>query len=60
MLRADGGDIELVDVEGDGVIVQMRGTCAKCPSSPVTAKELVEKKLREFVSDSIYVKEVRP
>ncbi len=60
LLRADGGDIELVDVEGDGVIVQMRGTCAKCPSSPVTAKELVEKKLREFVSDSIYVKEVRP
>jgi len=60
LLRADGGDVELVDVEGDGVIVQMRGTCAKCPSSPVTAKELVEKKLREFVSDSIYVKEVRP
>jgi len=60
LLRSDGGDIELVDVEGDGVIIQMRGTCANCPSSPVTAKELVEKKLREFVSDDIYVKEVRP
>ena len=60
LLRADGGDIELVDVEGNGVIIQMRGTCAKCPSSPVTAKELVEKKLREFVSEDIYVKEVHP
>jgi len=59
LLRADGGGIELVDVEGNGVIVQMRGTCTDCPSSPITAKELVEKKLREFVGEEIYVKEVR-
>ena len=58
-LQADGGDVELVDVVGDRVLVALRGTCAGCPSASLTLKGMVESKLREFVHDSITVEEVR-
>lgn len=58
-LRADGGDIELIDVVGNRVIVAFRGTCAECPASGVTIASVVEKKLREFVSPEITVEEAR-
>ncbi len=58
-LRADGGDIELIDVVGDRVLVAFRGVCAGCPSSGVTITSVVEKKLREFVSPELLVEEVR-
>ncbi|MBE9542096.1 MAG: Fe-S cluster assembly protein NifU [Proteobacteria bacterium] len=54
-LRTDGGDIDLVDIEGNKVIVTLRGTCSSCPSSNFTLKGLVEGKLREFVSNDIEV-----
>lgn len=54
-LRADGGDIELIDIDGNTVIVAFRGVCSSCPSSEITLKENVEKKLREFVSDDLTV-----
>ena len=56
-LRADGGDIELIDVEGDKVIVAFRGMCAKCMLAEYTMKDVVEAKLREFVSDELFVEE---
>ncbi|MFC1855753.1 Fe-S cluster assembly protein NifU [Thermodesulfobacteriota bacterium] len=56
-LRADGGDVDLIDIEGNKVIVAFRGVCAQCPSSEITLKENVEKKLKEFVSDDITVVE---
>jgi len=54
-LRTDGGDIDLVDVEGNKVIVTLRGTCTACPSSDFTLKGFAQGKLREFVSDDIEV-----
>ncbi len=57
-LQADGGDIELIDVDGDRVMVSFRGSCAECPSSKVTLKSTVEAKLRELVTDSLIVEEV--
>lgn len=56
-LRAHGGDINLVDVEGNKVIVAFRGMCAQCKMAEFTMKEVVEAKLREFVSDDIAVEE---
>ncbi|MHC4461434.1 MAG: Fe-S cluster assembly protein NifU [Planctomycetota bacterium] len=56
-LRADGGDIELIDVEGDKVIVAFRGMCAQCMLAEYTMKDLVEAKLREFISDELFVEE---
>lgn len=58
-LRADGGDIELVDVEGNKVIVAFRGMCAQCKLADVTMKDVVEAKLREFVSKDLYVEEIK-
>lgn len=57
-LEIDGGDIELVDVEGTKVIVALRGRCAQCRSSQVTIKNLVEATLREHVEPAITVEEV--
>jgi NifU-like protein len=56
-LRADGGDIDLIDVDGNKVVVAFRGMCAHCKTSEFTMKEVVEAKLREFVSDEIFVEE---
>ncbi len=56
-LRADGGDMELIDVEGNKVIVAFRGMCAQCKMAEVTMRDVVEAKLREFVSDELFVEE---
>ncbi|MEW6593886.1 MAG: Fe-S cluster assembly protein NifU [Thermodesulfobacteriota bacterium] len=59
-LRKDGGDIELVDVDGDFVVVSLRGACGTCKKSQTTLKEYVEKKLREQVLESLIVEEAKP
>ena len=56
-LRAHGGNIELIDVEGDKVIVAFRGMCAQCKMADFTMKEVVEAKLQEFVTDQLVVEE---
>ncbi|HSL40201.1 MAG TPA: Fe-S cluster assembly protein NifU [Desulforhopalus sp.] len=56
-LRKDGGDIELIDVDGDFVTVSLRGACTSCSKSQTTIKEYVEKKLRELVLDTLIVEE---
>ena len=56
-LRAHGGNIELIDVEGNKVIVAFRGMCAQCKLTEVTMKDVVEAKLREFVSEELFVEE---
>ncbi len=56
-LRRDGGDIELIDVDGDFVTVSLRGACVSCVASQATLKEYVEKKLREQVIDTLIVEE---
>jgi NifU-like protein len=56
-LRAHGGNIELIDVEDDKVIVAFRGMCSQCMLAEYTMKDLVEAKLKEFVSDALFVEE---
>ncbi len=58
-LRQDGGDIELIDVDGDTVLVSMRGACTSCTKSQTTVKEFIEKKLRELVLDTLTVEETK-
>jgi Fe-S cluster biogenesis protein NfuA len=48
-LRADGGDVELVDVQGDNVLVRLMGTCAGCPFSQMTVKNYIEAELKKRV-----------
>jgi NifU-like protein len=56
-LRAHGGNIELIDVEGNKVLIGFRGMCAQCKVSDFTMKDVVEAKLREFVAPELYVEE---
>lgn len=57
-LKHDGGDIELVDVVGNRVIVALRGSCAICKASQATLKGFVEQKLKELVTPELIVEEV--
>jgi len=58
-LKKDAGRLELIDVDGNRVLVRMGGTCASCAKSPVTLKHYVESKLRELVSPELVVEEVQ-
>jgi NifU-like protein len=57
-LKKDAGSLELVDVDGNRVLVRMGGNCASCVKSPITLKHYVESKLRELVSPELVVEEV--
>jgi len=57
-LRKDGGDIELVDIDGKKVYVKLRGSCSGCKNSTLTLKSFVEATLRETLDDEIEVIEV--
>ncbi|MCX7981706.1 MAG: Fe-S cluster assembly protein NifU [Syntrophales bacterium] len=56
-LKKDGGDIELVDIVGNRVIVATRGACATCNAAGITLKHFVERRLKEVVSSDIVVEE---
>ena len=50
MLKADGGDVELVDVTDDGVVqVRLQGACSGCPMSQMTLKNGIERIIKESV-----------
>jgi Fe-S cluster biogenesis protein NfuA len=52
MLQADGGDIELVDVDANGVVkVKLQGACSGCPGAAMTLKFGVEKILKQKVPE---------
>lgn len=57
-LKKDGGDITLVDVDGNKVMVKLRGKCSGCKNSHITLKAYVEATLRETVDKNIEVVEV--
>ena len=59
-LKHDGGDIELIDVIGNRVLVATRGACASCKASDITLKHFVESKLRDLVSTELVIEEVVP
>ena len=51
-LQMDGGDIEVVDVDPNGVVkVRLKGACGDCPMSQLTLTMVVEKKLKEMIPD---------
>jgi NifU-like protein len=58
-LKKDAGSLELVDVDGNRVMVRFGGSCASCVKSPVTLKHYVESRLRELVTPELEVEEVQ-
>lgn len=57
-LKKDGGDITLVDIDGNKVMVKLRGKCSGCKNSHLTLKAFVETTLRDAVDKNIEVVEV--
>ncbi|WP_017298850.1 Fe-S cluster assembly protein NifU [Nodosilinea nodulosa] len=58
LLIADGGDVQLHDVEGDRVLVKLQGACGSCASSNATLKYAIEAKLKDLVLPTLVVQEV--
>ena len=58
-LQRDGGDIELIDIDGPRVLIALRGMCANCVAAEATIKGQIEARLREFVDENIIVEEVK-
>lgn len=58
-LKQDGGDLELVDVDGNTVYVKLLGACAVCVAAHYTMKQFVEQKLKNKVSPELVVQEVK-
>ena len=54
-LQADGGDVELVEVNDGVVSVRLTGACGGCPMASMTLKDGIERVIREEVPE---VKEV--
>ena len=50
-LMADGGNVEIVEIDGPIVKVRLQGACGSCPSSTMTLKMGIERKLREMIPE---------
>jgi Fe-S cluster biogenesis protein NfuA len=51
-LQRDGGDVELVDVNDQGVVkVRLKGACGGCPMSQMTLKMGIEKVIKQYVPE---------
>ncbi|MCK5218737.1 NifU family protein [bacterium] len=51
VLQADGGDLELVAIEGNVVKLKLKGACSSCPMAAVTLKQGVEVRLKAIVPE---------
>jgi Fe-S cluster biogenesis protein NfuA len=57
-LMADGGNVELVDIEGPVVKLRLQGACGSCPSSTMTLRMGIERKLRDSIPEIAEVEQV--
>lgn len=57
-LMADGGNVELAEIEGPIVKLKLQGACGSCPSSAMTLKMGIERRLRERIPEIAEVEQV--
>ncbi len=57
-LMADGGNVELVELDGPVVKLRLQGACGSCPSSTMTLRMGIERKLRQMIPDIVEVMQV--
>ena len=50
-LMADGGNVEVVELDGPIVKVRLQGACGSCPRSTMTLKMGIERKMRESIPE---------
>ncbi len=58
VLIADGGDVEIFDIDGDQIKVHLKGACGSCASSTETLKFAIEARLQERVLSTLVVEAV--
>jgi len=58
-LQQDGGDLNLVDVDGNTVYIKLAGRCASCAAAHLTMKQFIEQKIKNKVSPKLKVEEVK-
>ncbi len=57
-LMADGGNVDLVEIDGPIVKLRLQGACGSCPSSAMTLRMGIERRLREFIPEIAEVEQV--
>jgi Fe-S cluster biogenesis protein NfuA len=57
-LMSDGGNVELVEIDGPVVKLRLQGACGSCPSSTMTLKMGIERRLCEFIPEISEVEQV--
>jgi len=57
-LQNDGGDLEIVSIEGKTVKVKLQGACGCCPHATATIKDGLQRILREEVDPEIVIERV--
>jgi Fe-S cluster biogenesis protein NfuA len=58
-LQRDGGDVQLIDVQEDGVVkVRLTGACSGCPMSTMTLKNAIESTLKQEIPEVASVESV--
>jgi Fe-S cluster biogenesis protein NfuA len=58
-LKADGGDMDVVSIEGSDVKLKLKGACGGCPHATMTIKQGIERMLREQIDEKITVEQVK-
>ncbi len=58
-LLRDGGDVELIDVDEEGIVqLRLMGACGNCPSSAITLKAGIERALTSEVPGVTEIEQV--
>jgi len=58
MLQADGGDLEVVSIEGKTINLRLKGACGGCPHAAITLKQGIERVLRDEIDKDLVVERV--
>ena len=59
-LMSDGGNVQLVEIEGPVVRLQLQGACGSCPSATMTLKMGIERRLMEKIPEISEVEAINP
>ena len=59
LLQSDGGDCEIVSIEGKTVTLRLRGACGSCPHATATLKNYIEDGLRKEIDPEITVERAK-
>jgi Fe-S cluster biogenesis protein NfuA len=57
-LISDGGNVELVEIDGPIVKLRLQGACGSCPSSTMTLRMGIERRLRDAIPEIEEIEQV--